>query len=251
MKLKEAIDISYDDFMNLTKAENFNDLKNVVLVMAKGANRRINTLRSDTIGQYSPALLHLEKNGYKNFNVKNIESMTPASRNELLKTYTQLKAFLEAKSSRLGGWKSIRNQIAKRTKSTKLFRNQFKSERSAKIWLNREKQFWEVYNKLTDEYGGILTQLNSDRIQTMLSKVQRKTGLKKDDDTILAVMNDYIDQLYNKKQNRKVMNDKLYVSSLEIRYDNGTPIIGHNTSGESISKKKKKTNTKKTNMKKR
>ena len=52
MKLKEAIDLSYEDFMNLTKAENFNDLKNVVLVMAKGANRRINTLKSDIICKY-------------------------------------------------------------------------------------------------------------------------------------------------------------------------------------------------------
>ena len=78
----------------------------------------------------------------------------------------------------------------------KLFKNDYKSERSAKIWHNREMRFWKLYNRLVNEYGAILSQLDSDRIQEILANVQLSRNEAKSDDDIIQAMNVLVQNLY-------------------------------------------------------
>lgn len=192
--INSLINLDYDTLVELQRKENRASLESVVRQMVTVANRRINKLTSEPIGKYSPALQNLKENtGKAKFSTK---GLTKATTGKLISEYSRLKKFLTAKSSTLSGWKKIRSNIAKRTGASKLFGDKFKSDRSAKIWHNRELRFWHMYNKLKDNYGGILTQLDSNKIQAFLSKVQNMRNMAKSDDDISMVMNVYINQLY-------------------------------------------------------
>ena len=179
--VNDLINMDYNAFVQLTKKENIENLKSVVTQMVKVANRRINNLNKSEIGKFSPALQSLKSAGIKKFSTKGIKSITSKDVNKLVKQYSTLKSFLSAKTSTISGWNRVRSQIAKRTGATKLFQKEYKSQRSATIWHNREKRFWKLYNQLVDNYGGIITQLDSDRIQQMLMTIQNSKGKKTDE----------------------------------------------------------------------
>lgn len=194
--IKDLINLDYDTLVTLQKKENRGNLESIVRQMITTANRRINKLTSEPVGEYSPALMHLkDRTGMTKFTTKGLKT---ADHNKLLHLYTELKRFMKAESSTLRGWRKIRSDIAKRTGASKLFGGSYKSERSAKIWHNRELRFWKLYNELKDNYGGILTQLDSDRIQQMLSKIQTMKNKAKSNEDISMAMTVYIEELYRK-----------------------------------------------------
>lgn len=206
--INKILKMDYNAIVALTRKENIESLRSVVQAMSNTANRRIRTLEKDLIGQYSPALKNLHDDGINKFNVKDLNKLET---NDLMKQYGKVKKFLQAQSSTLSGWKKIRTNIGKRTGAKKLFGTERKSARSAKIWQNREKRFWDLYNKLKDNYGAILTQLDSDRIQQMLSKVQTQRNKAKTDEDISMAMVNYIDSLYRDAN----MSDKAYLDALK------------------------------------
>lgn len=207
-KIEKLINMDYNSIVELSKTENVNNLKSVVSSLARSANIRITKLSKDEIGIYSPALKILNDSGVNRFNEKEIQGMTST---QLVEQYNTLKKFLKAKSSTLKGWKDIRKAIAERTGAKKLFATERKSARSAKIWQNREKRFWNLYNKLIDNYGAIISQLDSNRIQEMLSKVQLSRNQAKTDDDISEAMTVYIDNLYRDRN----FSDKAFIDALK------------------------------------
>lgn len=220
--VKKYINMDYNELVKLSKKENVAELKKVVSSMAKTANRRINTLLKDDVGAYSPAYKILKDSGVSKFRVKDIENNMESTR--LVEEYNTLKNFLKAKSSTLGGWRKIRERIAKRTGATKLFSPKRKSARSAKIWSNREKRFWSLYNKLVDNYGGLITQLNSDQIQSVLSKIQLQRNTAKSDEDISKAIIVYVDNIYrdknfNEKAFLNALKDEEYMEEVRIAYE--------------------------------
>lgn len=207
-KIEKLINMDYNSIVELSKTENVNNLKSVVSSLARSANIRITKLSKDEIGVYSPALKILNDSGINRFNQKEIQEMTST---QLVEQYNTLKKFLKAKSSTLKGWKDIRKAIAERTGAKKLFATERKSARSAKIWQNREKRFWSLYNKLVNNYGAIISQLDSNRIQEMLSKVQLSRNQAKTDDDISEAMIVYIDNLYRDRN----FSDKAFIDALK------------------------------------
>ena len=75
-----------------------------------------------------------------------------------------------------------------------------------------------MYNRLVDEYGGIITELDSERIQKMLYKIQSIKGTKKDDDLIQSTMEKYIDELYRAKQMGKKLDDDKFEEEFRIQF---------------------------------
>ena len=218
--VKSLINMDYNQIVELSKTENIESLKSVVSSMANTANRRINTLLKDEIGVYSPAYKILKESGTDKFNVKKVQNMTST---QLVEEYNTLKRFLKAKTSTLRGWKAVRNAIGKRTGATKLFGSERKSARSAKIWMNREKRFWDLYNKLVDNYGGIISQLNSNQIQEVLSKIQLSRNQAKTDEDISKAITVYVDKLYrDRNYSEKAFLDALktedYMEEVRIAY---------------------------------
>lgn len=218
--VKSLINMDYNQIVELTKSENIELLKSVVTSLANTANRRINTLLKDEIGAYSPAYKILKESGTDKFNVKQIQDM---SSTQLVEEYNTLKRFLKAKTSTLRGWIAVRNAIGKRTGATKLFGTKRKSARSAKIWMNREKRFWNLYNKLVDNYGGIISQLNSNQIQEVLSKIQLSRNQAKTDEDISKAITVYVDKLYrDRNYSEKAFLDALktedYMEEVRIAY---------------------------------
>lgn len=207
-KIEKLINMDYNSIVELSKTENVENLKSVVSSLARSANIRITKLSRDEIGVYSPALKILNDSGVSRFNESEIKKM---SSTRLVEEYNTLKKFLKAKSSTLKGWKDIRKAIAERTGAKKLFATERKSARSAKIWQNREKRFWNLYNKLVDNYGAIISQLDSNRIQEMLSKVQLSRNQAKTDDDISEAMTVYIDNLYRDRN----FSDKAFIDALK------------------------------------
>ena len=215
--VNSLINMDYNTLVNLTKKENIDSLKSVVEQMTRVANRRINNLNKSEIGKYSPALKSLNEAGIKKFSTRGFKDLKSKDVSKLVHQYSQLKKFLSAKTSTISGWNKVRSGIAKRTGAKKLFQTEYKSARSAKIWQNREKRFWNLYNKLVDNYGGIITQLDSDRIQKMLMTIQTSKGKKSDDD-ISEVMNKYIDQLYEAARKGEVLDDEQFEQEFRIKF---------------------------------
>ena len=218
--VKSLINMDYNQIVELSKTENIESLKSVVTSLANTANRRINTLLKDEIGVYSPAYKILKDSGTDKFNVKRIQNMTST---QLVEEYNTLRRFLKAKTSTLRGWKAVRNAIGKRTGATKLFGAERKSARSAKLWMNREKRFWDLYNKLVDNYGGIISQLNSNQIQEVLSKIQLSRNQAKTDEDISKAITVYVDKLYrDRNYSEKAFLDALktedYMEEVRIAY---------------------------------
>ena len=205
-KIDDLINMDYNALVELTRAENKSQLISVVKTMTRASNRRLRELDTSDIGQYSPAYMNLKESGKKRFS----ENYSKMSHNDLLHQFGETKKFLSAKSSTLKGWNEIRGNIRKRLatnkatgeinekslKRMKLFKSEYKSERSAKIWHNREQRFWKLYNRLVNEYGAILTQLDSNRIQEILSNVQLSRNEAKSDDDIIQAMNVLVQNLY-------------------------------------------------------
>ena len=216
--IKDILNMDYNTIIQLTKKENFDQFKTILERMGKTANRRIKTLKSTEIGQFSPAYQNLKDVGITKFDIKKIEKATSDDTGKLIEEYTILKKFLSAKTSRLSGWNAVRSGIRKRIKSKKLFRQEFKSKRQATYWINREKRFWKLYNKLVDEYGGIISQLDSDKIQKMLNKIQSLRKIGKSDDIVQDAMNTYVEELYKAKQMGYKLNDDAFVDEVKIKY---------------------------------
>lgn len=215
--VNDLINMDYNAFVQLTKKENIENLKSVVIQMTRVANRRINNLNKSEIGKFSPALQSLNSAGIKKFSTKGISSIKSKDVNKLVKQYSTLKSFLSAKTSTISGWNRVRSQIAKRTGATKLFQKEYKSKRSATIWHNREKRFWKLYNQLVDNYGGIITQLDSDRIQQMLMTIQNSKG-KKSDEEISEIMNNYVQQLYEAANKGEILDDGQFEKEFRIKF---------------------------------
>ena len=207
-KIEKLINMDYNAIVNLSKTENVENLKSVVSSLARSANIRITKLTKDEVGKYSPAYKSLVDSGIKRFNEKQIKDMTST---QLVEQYNTLKRFLKAKTSTLKGWKEVRKAIGERTGAKKLFATERKSARSAKLWQNREKRFWDLYNKLVNNYGAIISQLDSNRIQEMLSKVQLSRNQAKTDDDISEAMIVYIDNLYKDRS----FSDQAFIDALK------------------------------------
>lgn len=217
-KIEDLINMDYNVFVNLTRKENIDELKKIIKQMANVANKRIWNLTKNPIGKYSPAYQSLKESGKTKFSVKGITAATSQDTNKLVHEYQQLKKFLSAKTSTISGWNSVRREVAKRTGSSKLFNVDYKSDRSAKIWINREKKFWKLYNRLVDNYGGIITQLDSDRIQKMLAKVERTRSLSKDDNLVADIMNKYIEKLYESSESGEMFDDREFAKEFKIKF---------------------------------
>ena len=205
-KIEDLINMDYNALVELAKAENKSQLISVVKSMTQASNRRLRELDKSEVGQYSPAYMNLKESGKKRFS----ENYAKMGHNDLMHQFAETKKFLSAKSSTLKGWNEIRGNIRKRLatnkatgevnqeslKKMKLFKNDYKTERSAKIWHNREMRFWKLYNRLVNEYGAILSQLDSDRIQEILANVQLSRNEAKSDDDIIQAMNVLVQNLY-------------------------------------------------------
>ena len=189
--------------------------------MSKEANRRIAELKASPIGRYSPAYKHLREDEgiskfkpYKRISTKNKPFIKV--RDDLIHEFSVMKKFLEAKSSTTKGWNQVRSKIGKRIKTTGMFKTEFKSKRQADYWIKKEERFWRLYNKLVDEWGSIISQLDSKRIQKVLSKIQRLRNIGNNDDVVQEAMEDYINKLYLAKERGYKMSDDEFVEN-EVR----------------------------------
>lgn len=216
--LKDLINMDYESLINLSKKENINMFKSVLEHMLKASNRRINTLLKSDVGKFSPALKSLRDAGIDKFDTSFVRNATTKDVGKLLNLFSTSRQFLKAKSSRLQGWNKIRNQVKERLGSKKLFSTDYKSKRQAIYWINREKKFWGLYNKLVDEFGGIITELDSKRIQKMLYKIQSMKVKGKTDEFIQGAMEQYIDNLYNAKMNNIRFRDEDFEEELRIKF---------------------------------
>lgn len=216
--LKDLINMDYESLINLSKKENINMFKSVLEHMLKASNRRINTLLKSDVGRFSPALKSLEDAGIKKFDVSFVRNATSKDTGKLLNLFSKSRQFLQAKSSRLQGWNKIRSQVKNRLGAKKLFGTEYKSKRQATYWINREKKFWGLYNKLVDEFGGIITELDSKRIQKMLYKIQSMKIKGKTDEFIQGAMEQYIDNLYQAKQKNIKFRDEDFEEELRIKF---------------------------------
>ena len=217
-KLKDIINMPYESLIELSKKENTDYLKSVLKYATKSANRRIKTLLDSPIGSYSPAYKKLNDAGIKSFDTKWISKATSKDTGKMLQQFSNVRNFLKAKTSTIQGWNAVRSQVRIRTGAKQLFSKDYKSKRSASIWHGREKRFWKLYNRLVDEYGGIITELDSDRIQKMLYKIQTLKGVKKTDAMIQEVMEKYIDEIYRAKQKGMLFNDYQFEEDIRIKY---------------------------------
>ena len=232
--LKDLINMDYETLINLAKKENINQFKSVLTTMINSANRRIRTLKKSPIGEFSPAYKKLKDAGidvfkkeitYKADKIKkqksktiSLDKATSKDTGKMLEMYSNLKQFLSAKTSKLQGWQKARSEVKKRVGAKQMFQREYKSKRSASYWINKEKKFWRLYNKLVDEFGGVISQLDSDRIQTMLYKIQTMRIKGKTDVMIQQVMEDYITKLNNAKNKNLKVDDADFIKQVEEEF---------------------------------
>lgn len=217
-KLKNIIDMPYESLIELSKKENIEYLKSTLKYASESANRRIKTLLNSPIGSYSPAYKNLTDAGIKNFDIKWLKKATSKDTGKMLNQLANVRKFLKAKTSTIQGWNAVRTKVRNRTGAKRMFAKDYKSKRSATIWQNKEKRFWKLYNRLVDEFGGIISELDSERIQRMLYRIQNMKNVKKSDEMIQGVMEKYIDELYRAKQKGMRFNDSTFEDDIRIIY---------------------------------
>lgn len=193
MAIKDIIDMDHDALIRLSRKENISEFRSTVREMINVSNKRITRLLKSEIGEFSPAYQKLVDAGITKFSTKGLYK---ADTSDLLHQYSVLKKFLTSKTSTISGWNRVRSAVGKRIGAKGLFQKTYKSKRSAKYWMNRENKFWKTYNKLVDEYGGIISQLDSDRIQKVLYKIQNMKNMPHDDETIMEIMEKFIGESY-------------------------------------------------------
>lgn len=216
--IKDILNMNYNDFIKFTKKENVNQFQTILSEMSREANKRIGELKSSNVGKFSPAYTNLREQGiYKFKPYKRISTTNwKEKRNQLMEEFTTMKKFLESKSSTLSGWNQIRSKIGRRLKTTNMFKSNYTSKRSANKWIKKEENFWKLYNKLVDEYGGIISQLDSKKIQKMLYKIMNNKNFRNSDDDIQSALEDYINQLYMAKQKGYKLKDAEFIEN-EVR----------------------------------
>lgn len=170
-KIDDILNIDINDLNRMTKKQ----LSTVVSRLSKLANQRIHRLEQTETGILSPAYHHIEKRG-ENFGVKD------KTLNQLRNEYTDVKKFLNMKTSTVSGWNKVRKETYNR------------------IGVNfegiDEKRFWNLYRKLEELDYGSVQNVGSTTTQRMLrQEMEQNSG---DDDDILSVMEKRLTGEYEK-----------------------------------------------------
>lgn len=188
MATKDIWFLSSEELSNMSNQE----LKTTIKNLYKTANRRMSRLRNDksNIGMFSQAFQYREGKNFKNKDLEHLQN-----KEQLMNKYADVKSFLEAKSSTIGGTKRIRKDIRNRLELTgknKLFATSYKSKAEAQRVLKRERKFWKMYNN--SNYTILYQDIGSPRIQKMLRMLRKKY---KSDISVEKAFNDWLQDVNN------------------------------------------------------
>lgn len=191
-KPKSKIDVtglSIEEILNMSPERilkmNRKDLSSITSRLVSASNKRIRRLSKTEEGKLSPAYKKYEKRG-KMFSVKG------KNVNQLRNEFSQMKTFLNLKTSTVSGWKKVQKNI---------------EERIGKMTTTQSKKFWKLYHKLEEEEGGVLSIIkDSDRIQRMLHQEVTSKG-RKSQQAIYDKMMNNLDALYEELMQDNVSED--------------------------------------------
>lgn len=211
--LKQTLDMNYGDIIKDFYG-NEPLLRKALRELSKQANRQINELKKDVLGEYSPALESLRKKGTnKKFKIKAIDTM---DYNQVVSEFWKARNFLKAETSSLEGWMNYRKSVKERIGGDYKgqFYNRPRTKSGAKRTIDLEKKYWRIYNKLVDEYGAIITEQLSDVVQKKLWQVMANKDMSQRDSDLIKVMRAFIEQ----SNNNPNFNEEQFDANMKLFY---------------------------------
>lgn len=181
---------NYEGFLNLDldtlNKLNQKELKEVTSRLVSVANKRIKRARAYATknnSSLSPAMRSLPNEDFK-FSIKG------KNYNEVKHVYSQVRNFLNAKTSTHKGWKEYKEEVQQNLKSK--FGNMTEEQSN---------KFWGGYHKFEERNAGILksNKDTSDQMMEYLADLVRNNDDLNSDD-LQEALDDYLDELYEEEE---------------------------------------------------
>ena len=176
----------FEGFLNLDldtlNKLNQKELKEVTSRLVSVANKRIKRARATALknkSSLSPAMRSLPNEDFK-FSIKN------KSYNEVRHTYSQVRNFLNAKTSTYKGWNEYKEEIQQKLES-----------RFGKLNEEQTTKFWDGWHKFEETNAGILksNKDTSDQMMEYLADLIRDNE-DLDGDDLQEALDDYLEEIY-------------------------------------------------------
>lgn len=183
----------YEGFLNLDintlNRLNQKELKEVTSRLISVANKRIKRARataSKNNSTLSPAMRSLPNEDFK-FSIKG------KSYNDVKHVYSQVRNFLNAKTSTHKGWNQYKEEVQQNLES-----------RFGKMSEEQSNKFWNGYHKFEERNAGIL-KTNKDTSDQMMEYLADlvKNNDDLDSDDLQEALDDYLDQIYEEEEDEE------------------------------------------------
>ena len=152
MKLKEAMNLNYNDINKMNRKE----LADVIKTLGRTVNYRVKTLMENKEGRYSPALHSLERSLPKGTDMSSYKVKTRGKDiNQLRSDFKRYFNFINLKTSKVGGVLKVRKTVEQRL--------------GVKFTEEESTSFWELYRKGVERYASKLKNVDSNTVQKYLA----------------------------------------------------------------------------------
>lgn len=184
LSISDILDLDFEDVNKMTKE----NLARITGRIQSAANKRIKRLREKGVAEYSPAIIRSLGNKVK-FSIRG------KSRASILKEFSQIKRFLQAKTSSLSGFKAYKKRI--------------ESKIGTPLDNERMKKMWEIFRKYREGNIGIFHRINalangktygSDQAEKLIAEALKEG---KSDDDILQMLDDRMRATYEQLEEQE------------------------------------------------
>ena len=189
LSISDILDLDFEDVNKMTKE----NLARITGRIQSAANKRIKRLREKGVAEYSPAIIRSLGNKVK-FSIRG------KSRASILKEFSQIKRFLQAKTSSLSGFKAYKKRI--------------ESKIGTPLDNERMKKMWEIFRKYREGNIGLFHRVNalaggktygSDQAEKLIAEALKEG---KSEDDILQMLDDRMRATYEQLEEQEEQYDE-------------------------------------------
>ena len=206
MTIKDIMEIDPDDLLKMNRQQ----LASITNRLISASNKRIRRLEQTSLGRTSPAYVSASKRDNGIFSIRGKDL------NQVRHVFARAKGFLSMKTSTLGGWREVREDVEERL--------------GGGMTERQSKKFWKAYRELEERKGGFLdktyknrTNLTSDQIQSMLYQTFDERKWKGRRSNYVNLISKKFDEIYedeelNRKKQLEIEETKGYETDDEVDY---------------------------------
>lgn len=183
LTIKDIMEIDPDDLLKMNRQE----LASITNRLISASNKRIRRLEQTSLGRTSPAYVSASKRDNGIFSIRGKDL------NQVRHVFARAKGFLSMKTSTVGGWREVREDVENRL--------------GGEMTEYESKKFWKSYRELEERSGGFLdksykgrTGLTSDQVQSMLYQTLDESGWRTRRSNIVDTVSGKLKDIYEDEE---------------------------------------------------